>query len=243
MKIEKQRVEMMTIKDVRGLDAVRVIAEDLGDRQGRITVICFGQAWHAYWGAMWSDSVKEFVGKCEVEYVVSNLLSGTPGLKKVDERNREAYLRRIVIAMQDAFKLDPPASVSKEFPVGVLGHPMREYEPGKWESAYWPSDEEPTLLRDLQQSNAEITRLRQLLDMRHEFDKGNTWYWQPGSDNKVESLACQVVIKPLDLMALISGPELEKRSILKAIRAKKLTLLKLADGSHSLVDELTGTAQ
>jgi hypothetical protein len=30
----------------------------------------------------------------------------------------------------------------KWFPTTVLGHPMREYEPGKWESAEWPSDAE-----------------------------------------------------------------------------------------------------
>lgn len=28
------------------------------------------------------------------------------------------------------------------FPIGVLGHPMREYAPGKWESAIWPSEAE-----------------------------------------------------------------------------------------------------
>lgn len=29
------------------------------------------------------------------------------------------------------------------FPIGVLDHPMREYMPGKWESAEWPSDYVP----------------------------------------------------------------------------------------------------
>lgn len=29
------------------------------------------------------------------------------------------------------------------FPIGVLGHPMREYAPGKWESADWPSEKKP----------------------------------------------------------------------------------------------------
>jgi hypothetical protein len=27
------------------------------------------------------------------------------------------------------------------FPTELLGHPMREYAPGKWESALWPSEQ------------------------------------------------------------------------------------------------------
>jgi len=35
----------------------------------------------------------------------------------------------------------PFAMPGEWFPVGLLGHPMREFAPGKWESATWPSEQ------------------------------------------------------------------------------------------------------
>lgn len=55
------------------------------------------------------------------------------------EWNRRAQPTAIA---QLCAKPDKPFPAPGEwFPVGVLGHPMREYEPGKWESADWPSDD------------------------------------------------------------------------------------------------------
>lgn len=34
------------------------------------------------------------------------------------------------------------SAMRREFPVNILGGPMREYAPGKWENAIWPSEDQ-----------------------------------------------------------------------------------------------------
>ena len=75
MKITETKVTKKLLTDLKALDPVTFIAEDLGDERGKLTVDCFGQAWTAYWGAMGCDSVTEFINDCDVHYLANKLSS------------------------------------------------------------------------------------------------------------------------------------------------------------------------
>lgn len=41
------------------------------------------------------------------------------------------------------------AGRERKFPIGIMGHPMREFAKGKWESAVWPSEERERTQREI----------------------------------------------------------------------------------------------
>lgn len=107
MKTESLQVEAIRITDAPALDPIIVVFHDVGPGQGRIIIECFGMAWSAYWGGMGSNSVREFVVKCGVDYL-------TNALRRTDTRSTrksEAYLSRILTVVQMALS-QPGAEVT-----------------------------------------------------------------------------------------------------------------------------------
>ena len=52
MKTESMQVIKIILTDLDRLDPVTVIAEDIEQGIGEITITCYGKAWTAYWGGM-----------------------------------------------------------------------------------------------------------------------------------------------------------------------------------------------
>jgi len=113
-RVEAKTVEQLTIHSV-GLDPIRVVIEQFGEgEQGMITITCYGRAWTAFWGAMATRSVRKFFVSCDVPYLVGCLVRGTTPTAKRFVASDEAYLARIVVAVQQVFRTTTPATDNSE---------------------------------------------------------------------------------------------------------------------------------
>lgn len=75
MEIETSTVTKYKLTKLDKLDPVTVICEDLGPRQGKIIIECFGESWSAYWGGMGSRNIIEFFCSCNEGYLANKLSS------------------------------------------------------------------------------------------------------------------------------------------------------------------------
>lgn len=98
MKTTPITVTAFEITDAPDLDFVRVILQDIGPGQGRITIECYGQAWSTYWGAMGDRTVGQFFHQGDDDYMVHKLQSGHL------TKRAYAYLLKIVQAVQEALR-------------------------------------------------------------------------------------------------------------------------------------------
>lgn len=98
MKIEqKTNVDCFCISDAKALDPITVFLNDNGDKSGMITIVCYGQAWSAYFGSM-GCGLNEFLRSVSTDY-----LAGKMELPK-SKKHEIAYLHRIVDAVLLAIK-------------------------------------------------------------------------------------------------------------------------------------------
>jgi hypothetical protein len=96
-------VEAFEIRDLSGLDPVRVILQDAGPGQGRLIVECYGQAWSCFWAAMGSN-LRSFLRGTDPDYVATALGRGC----RMNKRE-EAYLLRIAAAVLSSLRESPAA--------------------------------------------------------------------------------------------------------------------------------------
>jgi hypothetical protein len=73
MKVARSQATKIVVTDVPRLDPVTVFAEDLGPRQGKITIECYGKSWSAYWGGMGDRTIIEFFRSCSVDYIANKM--------------------------------------------------------------------------------------------------------------------------------------------------------------------------
>lgn len=73
MNIERSQVTKLVITGAPRLDPITVFAEDLGPRQGKITIECWGKSWSAYWGGMGDRTILEFFCSCSVDYIANKM--------------------------------------------------------------------------------------------------------------------------------------------------------------------------
>lgn len=104
MRIETTPVEALRILDAPALDPITVFLQDFGPGRGRITVECYGEVWTTYWGAMGDKTIRQFVCAVGAYYLYANLI-GPGGQRKMDKRE-QAYVWRIVGAVQEALDLE-----------------------------------------------------------------------------------------------------------------------------------------
>ena len=116
MNIQKTEVTRLEITDLPNLDPVRVYLENYRPGTGRITISCYDRAWVGYWGSMSGMTVEQFFIDCDPGYLMGNLLSGLHGLRKDESKREAAYLKRIIVAVQDALRslAEPPPSARLE---------------------------------------------------------------------------------------------------------------------------------
>jgi hypothetical protein len=96
MKIEQSTVTKLTITGAPALDPITVYAEDIGPRQGKITIECYGKSWSAYWGGCGDKGVAAFFRSCNADYIANCLDRGIEG-SKYDASEAGNELKKIVI--------------------------------------------------------------------------------------------------------------------------------------------------
>jgi hypothetical protein len=91
------------------LDPIHVFWLNDSPGRGYVTIICYGSAWTAYFGAMGGNTIQEFFASVDVAYMV-NALSRSRTLKT--GKNYVAYLSRVVKAVQDKLRAEARHSTS-----------------------------------------------------------------------------------------------------------------------------------
>jgi hypothetical protein len=89
------------------LDEVIVYWHNVGVGKGYVTLVCWGSAWTAYFGAMGEDTIQEFFSKANRGYLI-NKLGFTQWLKT--SKRHEAYLGRVIDAVKSSLLPSPAAS-------------------------------------------------------------------------------------------------------------------------------------
>lgn len=73
MKIETSKVTRLRLTELTNLDPVEVIADNIAENKGKVTITCFGKSWTAYWGGTGCDSVEEFFCSAGNDYLIDCL--------------------------------------------------------------------------------------------------------------------------------------------------------------------------
>ncbi len=75
MEVETSQVTRLKITGGDRLDPVTVFLEDLGPKQGKVTIECYGESWSASWGGMGDRTVADFFCSCDEHYLANKLSS------------------------------------------------------------------------------------------------------------------------------------------------------------------------
>lgn len=87
MIIETSKVTRLRLTELEGLDPVEVIADNIAEHKGTVTITCFGKSWTSYWGSTGHDSVEDFFCWAGNDYLIdclSPMLSSTIADKDED---------------------------------------------------------------------------------------------------------------------------------------------------------------
>lgn len=106
MEIKKNpaKVDSIRIEGAPALDPVTVFFEDFEPHTGRVTVVCYGESWTAFFGSMHDETIRDFVKCAPVSYLANKLLPYPGKLKVKAEKEQYRYLERIVAAIKDAIQ-------------------------------------------------------------------------------------------------------------------------------------------
>lgn len=100
VKTNPAEINSIRIENVNHLDPVTVFFENFEPHSGRITVICYGQSWTAFFGSMSDRRIEDFVKDVPEDYLANKLLPYAGSLKVKQEKEMYKYLMRIVNAIQ-----------------------------------------------------------------------------------------------------------------------------------------------
>lgn len=123
MTITTVQNETILITGAPALDPVTVVFRDAEPRRGGIIIECYGKAWAAFWGAMGDQTVKQFVAKCDADYLANSLHDRSQKRTK----QSDAYLRRIATAVILALRRLPDREAeTARRPAAVVRHDNNE---------------------------------------------------------------------------------------------------------------------
>lgn len=108
MKVETSTCTKVVISDLMNsefkLDPVTVYLNDIGPRQGKITIECYGQSWSAYWGGMGERTIAEFFCSCNAHYLAGKLSDIDSNID--DLEGLPAIARQEVISLRKAREIN-----------------------------------------------------------------------------------------------------------------------------------------
>lgn len=70
MKIKTTTVTRLLLTELVNLDPVEVIADNIAEHKGKVTMTCYDQSWTAYWGSTGCDCVEEFFCGAGNDYLI-----------------------------------------------------------------------------------------------------------------------------------------------------------------------------
>jgi hypothetical protein len=85
------------------LDPITVFLRDFGG-SGQIVVECYGSAWSHWFGAIGSETLREFIATSNPEYIAEKLLSNT---SQPFNKTTRLWVNRIAYAIVQALKDTP----------------------------------------------------------------------------------------------------------------------------------------
>lgn len=91
-------VRVFRVFDATNLDPITVMLQDCGSGSGRLMIECYGCAWAAYWGAIGTRNIAEFLLCCSPQYIAERM---HPNDRRMTNREKQ-YLLRIVEAVHSA---------------------------------------------------------------------------------------------------------------------------------------------
>jgi len=89
------------------LDSVTVYFTDYELGKGMVTLVCYGNAWSSYFGAMGGDTIREFFEKAGTGYLVNKL--GYAQVLKQRKRDH-VYLGRVIEAVKSHLRANTVAA-------------------------------------------------------------------------------------------------------------------------------------
>ena len=75
MKTREDTIQKIVITEIPSLDPVTVFVDDRGVGKGAITLLCFGQAWTMWGGALGNQRIVEFFCSAHDDYLAGKLSS------------------------------------------------------------------------------------------------------------------------------------------------------------------------
>lgn len=107
LKVSTTMAQKLVITDVPRLDTVTVFLEDLGPREGKVTIGCYDKSWSAWWGGIGDRPVREFFLSCDEHYLAGNFGRGRQLNHTIyDLEGLAAHARKKVITERRAGDLD-----------------------------------------------------------------------------------------------------------------------------------------
>ena len=91
-----------------GLDGIHVFFIDRESSVGYVTVICYGQAWTAFFGAMGGRTIREFFCEAGTDYLVNKMR------RQKETKAELKYLSRIIDAVKAALIVSAKEAVPLE---------------------------------------------------------------------------------------------------------------------------------
>lgn len=98
-------IQTFRIDGAKALDPITVFVEGIGPGSGRITLVCYGQAWNAGWGSSGDKGVKAFFLSCDDDYLSNCFVRHGRQMSQKAMKREQDYLLRIVAAAKQALAM------------------------------------------------------------------------------------------------------------------------------------------
>jgi len=84
-------------RDLGDMDAITTYFTDYELGRGMVTLVCYGNAWSSYFGAMGGNTIQEFFEKAGMDYLVNKLGNAQTLKQRKCDHN---YLLRVIHAVK-----------------------------------------------------------------------------------------------------------------------------------------------
>ncbi|WP_282366432.1 hypothetical protein [Pseudomonas sp. PS02290] len=105
MQVAASTIQKIEITEIKALDPVTCILEDLGRYRGSLAVSCAGRSWVRQWNNTGANSIAEYIGWQDAEYLAS-ALAPTMSPTIYDESLLVAYAKTVVVERRLGKSLD-----------------------------------------------------------------------------------------------------------------------------------------
>jgi hypothetical protein len=90
MKVAQTEITQLVLTELKSLDPVKVMIENISPGAGNITISCFGKSWTSYWGSMSGMTIQDFFLSCNNPYLINCLDRGISST--IDGEDNEANI-------------------------------------------------------------------------------------------------------------------------------------------------------